>query len=125
MMPRLRRLRAARCSRCRRRRGYIAGDVYAGGGDSERARYMVAKNAYRLRQRDEPDNRIRYRKRREVIYARTGPERWRWRAVDTALIVKQLERAEERIAQVINAEHDVLADLLRGRRDDPSPKSGG
>jgi uncharacterized protein DUF5906 len=104
---------------------YIVGGVYAGGGDSERARHTVAKNAYRLRQRDEPDNRIRYRKRREVIYARTGPERQRWRAADTALIVKQLDRAEERIVQVINAERDVLADLLRGRSDDPLPESGG
>jgi hypothetical protein len=33
------------------------------GGDSARARHTVAKNAYRLRQRDEPDNRIKYRKR--------------------------------------------------------------
>jgi hypothetical protein len=100
-------------------------EAHPGGGDSGRIRYTVAKNAYRLRQRDEPDNRIRYRKRRELIYARTGPERQRWRTADTALIVKQLERAEERIVQVINAEHDVLADLLRGRSDDPPPESDG
>jgi uncharacterized protein DUF5906 len=101
------------------------GGAHAGGGDSGRARYTVVKNAYRLRQRDEPDNRIRYRKRREVIYARTGSERRRWREADAALIVKQLDRAEERIVQVINAEHDVLADLLRGRSDDPPSESGG
>ena len=73
----------------------------------------------RLRQRDEPNNRIRYRKRPEVIYARTGPERQRWREVDTALIIKQLDRAEERITQVINAEPDVLADFMRRRTNDP------
>jgi hypothetical protein len=68
------------------------------GGDSGRTRHTVAKNAYRLRQRDEPNNRIQYRKRQEVIYARTGSERQRWRGADTALIIKQLDRAEERIA---------------------------
>jgi hypothetical protein len=104
---------------------HIAGGVHAGGGDSERARHTVAKNAYRLRQRDEPNNRIRYRRRQEVIYARTGSERQRWREADTALIVKQLDRAEERIVQVINAEYDVLADLLRRRSDDLPPESGG
>jgi len=103
---------------------YIAGGVHAGGGDSERARHTVAKNAYRLRWRDEPNNRIRYRKRPEVIYARTRSERQRWREADTALIVKQLDRAEERITQLIHAEHDVLADLLRRRSDDPAPEKG-
>jgi uncharacterized protein DUF5906 len=101
------------------------GGAHAGGGDSGRARYTVAKNAYRLRQRDEPDNRIRYRKRREVIYARTGSERQRWREADSALIVKQLDRTEERIVQVINAEHDVLAELLQRQGDDLPPESGG
>ena len=98
---------------------HIAGGAHASGGDSERARHTVAKNAYRLRQRDEPNNRIRYRKRPEVIYARTGPERQRWREVDTALIIKQLDRAEERITQVINAEPDGLADFMRRRTNDP------
>ena len=44
---------------------------YTGGGDGDRARHIVAKQAYRLRGRDEPNNRIKYRKRQEVIYART------------------------------------------------------
>jgi Family of unknown function (DUF5906) len=101
---------------------YIAGGAHTGGGDSERIRHTVAKNAYRLRQRDEPNNRIKYHKRPEVLYARTGSERQRWREADRALIIKQLDRAEERITQVINAEHDVLADLLRRRG---SPESGG
>ena len=83
------------------------------GGDSERIRHTVAKNAYRLRQRDEPNNRIKYRKRQEVIYARTAAERQKWRPAETKFIVEQLDRADERIVQVINAEHDVLADLLR------------
>jgi uncharacterized protein DUF5906 len=111
-------------SQAQRLISYLAGGVHAGGGDSERARHTVAKNAYRLRERDEPDNRIRYRKRQEVIYVRTRSERLRWREADMALIVKQLDRTEERIVQVINAEHDVLADLLRGRNDDPSPGGG-
>jgi hypothetical protein len=97
------------------------------GGDSERARHTVAKNAYRLRQRDEPNNRIRYRKRLEIIYARTRIEQQRWREADTAMIIKVLDRAEERVTQVINAEHDVLADLMRRRTDDcdPFPPEGG
>jgi hypothetical protein len=49
------------------------------GGDGDRARHTVAKNAYRLRERDEPDSRIKYRKRQEIIYARTRDERRRWR----------------------------------------------
>jgi hypothetical protein len=101
---------------------YLAGGV---GGDSERIRHTVAKNAYRLRQRDEPNNRVKYRKRREVIYTRTGSERQRWRETDAALVIKQLDRAEERITQVVNAEYDVLADLLRRRSDDPPLESGG
>jgi hypothetical protein len=38
-----------------------------------------------------------------------------------------LDRAEERVMQVVNAEHDVLADLAKRRADDPdsaSPKDG-
>jgi hypothetical protein len=99
---------------------YFAG--YTGGGDSGRIRHTVAKNAYRLRQRDEANNRIEYRKRQEVIYAHTEPERRRWRLADTALIIKQLNQAENWITQVINAEYDALADLVRRRRlDEPEP----
>jgi hypothetical protein len=39
------------------------------------------------------------------------------------MIIKQLEQAEARIVQVVNAEHDVLADLLRRRADDPGSSS--
>jgi hypothetical protein len=99
---------------------YLAAHT-GGSGDSERARHTIAKNAYRLRERDEPDNRIRYCKRQEIIYARTRAERQRWREADTRMIIKVLDRTEERVTQVINAERDVLADLLRRRADDPYP----
>jgi hypothetical protein len=89
------------------------------GGDSGRTRHTVAKNAYRLRARDEPNNRIRYRKRLEVIYSRTRAERQHWREADTGVIIAALERTEERVTQVINAERDVFADLMKQRADDP------
>ena len=79
------------------------------GGDSNKARHTVAKNAYRLRQRDETDNRIKYHKRQEVIYARTRAEQRRWHPADKEMIIAALERKEEWVMQVINAEHDVLA----------------
>jgi hypothetical protein len=95
------------------------------GSDSARTRHTVAKNSYRLREQDEPDNRIRYRKRREIIYARTGAERKRWRKADTRMIIRELDRAEERVTQVINAERDVLADLMRPNDLDSSSLEGG
>jgi hypothetical protein len=101
---------------------YFTGST-SGGGDSGRTRHTVAKNAYRLRQPNEANSRIKYHKRQEVIYARTGPERRRWRPADTAMIVKQLDWAEERVTQVINAERDVLADLTRRRTDEPDPST--
>jgi len=101
--------------------GYIG--AHTGGDWSDRARHTVAKNAYRLRERDEPNNRIRYHKRLEVIYAGTAAERQRWCPADTAMIIKALDRTEERVTQVINAERDVLADLMQRRmNDDPSPE---
>src|SRR5262249_33103401 len=36
---------------------------------SYKARHTVTKNAYRLRKRDEPNSRIRYRNRQEIVYA--------------------------------------------------------
>ena len=50
--------------------GYF-GD-YKSGDWTDKARHIVAKNAYRLRERGEPNNRIKYRKRDEIIYARTA-----------------------------------------------------
>jgi hypothetical protein len=101
---------------------YIGAYQAASGNGSDKARHTVAKNAYRLRQRDEADNRIRYRKRLEVIYARTKAEQRRWRGADTKMIVAALDRAEERVTQVINAERDVLADFLRTQNLNSSPE---
>jgi Family of unknown function (DUF5906) len=80
---------------------------------SGKARHTVAKNAYRLRKRNESNNRIKYRARQEIVYARTNVEQQRWHGADIELIVRQLDIAEERATQVINAERDVLADLMR------------
>jgi hypothetical protein len=101
---------------------YIGAYQVGSGNGSDKARHTIAKNAYRLRQRDEADNRIRYRKRQEVIYARTRAERARWRGADTTMIVAALDRAEERVTQVINAERDVLADFMRARNFNLSPE---
>jgi hypothetical protein len=89
--------------------------AYTGGDWSDRARHTVAKNAYRLRERGEADNRIKYRNRQEVIYARTRPEQRRWREADTRMIVAALDRAEERVTQVVSGERDVFADFLRAQ----------
>ena len=102
---------------------YIGAYQVGSGNGSDKARHTVAKNAYRLRQRDEADNRIRYRKRLEVIYARTKAEQRRWREADTRMIVAALDRTEERVTQVINAERDLLADLARVLR--PEDETGG
>src|SRR5262249_954612 len=82
---------------------------------SDKARHTVAKNAYRLRERNEPHNRIKYRKRQEIVYARTNADQQRWYESDTGLIVRQLDMTETRVTQVINAECDVLADLIRAQ----------
>ena len=87
---------------------------------SDRARHTVAKNAYRLRERNEPSNRIKYRKRQEIIYARAKADQQHWRGADTGLIIRQLDMTEEWITQIVNAEHDVLADLMRAH-DSNSP----
>ena len=47
--------------------GYF-GD-YKTGDWTDKARHTVTKNAYRLRGRGEPNNRIKYRNRKEIIYA--------------------------------------------------------
>jgi hypothetical protein len=82
---------------------------------SGKARHTVAKNAYRLRERNEPNNRIKYRKRQEIVYARAKTDQQRWHGADTELIIRRLDMAEERVTQVVNAERDVLADLIRER----------
>jgi hypothetical protein len=87
---------------------------YKTGDWSDRARHAVAKHAYRLRERSEPDNRIRYHRHREIIYARTQAEQHLWHEADTRLIVGALDRTEERVMQVINAERDAFADFRAG-----------
>src|SRR5262249_35622940 len=88
----------------------------------DKVRHAVAKNAYRLRERDEPDNRIKYRARREIVYARTRNERQRWRPADKEMIVAALDRTEERINHVINAEGDapdLMAQISKIRCEPP------
>jgi hypothetical protein len=80
-----------------------------------KARHIVAKNTYRLRERGEPNSRIKYRMRDEIIYARTDADQQRWREADTELIVRQLDIAEDRILQITNAKRDPLADLMRAQ----------
>jgi hypothetical protein len=96
--------------------------AYTGGDGSDRARHTVAKNAYRLREQDEANNRIKYRKRQEVVYARTRAEQQRWHEADTRMIIAALDRAEERVTQVVNAERDPLADLARRQRPEAPPE---
>jgi hypothetical protein len=90
---------------------------------SDKARHIVAKNAYRLRKRDEPNNRIMYRQRQEIVYARAKADQRCWCRVDTELIVRQLDITEERVTQVINAKRDVLADLMRVQDPNSSLKA--
>jgi hypothetical protein len=90
---------------------------------SGKARHTVAKNAYRLRERSEPNSRIRYRTRQEIVYACAKTDQQRWHGADTELITRQLDIAEERVAQALNAERDVFADFMRGR-DPNSPLKG-
>jgi hypothetical protein len=80
--------------------GYFGGA--SGSEGSERAKHTVAKNAFRLRGRGESYNRIRFQKRQEILYARTGPERQSWLAADKEIIVKALKRTEERVAHILN-----------------------
>jgi hypothetical protein len=92
--------------------GYF-GD-YAGGDWADKALYVIAKNAYRLRKQ-----RIRYNKRKEIIYACTEAKRQRWRAADNALIAKQLARTEKRVVDILNSggQGDIVA-LLKAARED-------
>src|SRR5262249_33888083 len=61
---------------------------YKTGDWSDKARHTVTKNAYRLRERNEPSNRIEHQKRREIIYARTKVDQRRWHDTETKLIIK-------------------------------------
>jgi len=98
------------------------GDFRAGDW-SDKARHTVAKNAYRLRERSEPNNRIMYRTRQEIVYAHTNADQLRWHGADTELIIRQLDIAEERATQVINAKRDALADLMHEHDPNSPPKA--
>src|SRR5262249_35694763 len=95
--------------------GYF-GD-YKTGEWTNMARHAVAKNAYRLRERGEPNNRIKYLGRHEIIYTRTKTDQQLWRPADTKMIVKQLEKAEAMIVRCINTgQMDITARLAELRR---------
>jgi Family of unknown function (DUF5906) len=101
--------------------GYF-GD-YKIGDWTDKARHTVAKNAYRLRGRSEPNNRIEYRKRQEIIYARTAVDQKRWRGADKEMIVAALDRTEERVARVVlrggGGEVDIATRIDEIRRKAP------
>jgi hypothetical protein len=94
--------------------GYF-GD-YKTGDWSDKARHTVAKNAYRLRKRSEPNNRIKYLKRDEIIYARTKADQQSWHPADTKMIIKQLDLTEKRIVRLINTGQLDITARLEGLR---------
>jgi hypothetical protein len=98
-----------------------------GGAWTEKASYAVAKNAYRLRKRDEANNRIWYRKRQEVIYARTVEDQQRWHDADTKLIAAALDRTEAWIVRLANVslQVDDLEDLARAVKTMDEQDDGG
>jgi hypothetical protein len=90
---------------------------YVSGDWGNQALHTIAKNAYRLRKQ-----RIRHRKRREIVYARTEAERRRWLPADKAMIIAALNRAEERVVRVINSgggQLDIGARLKEASRGPP------
>ena len=89
-------------------------------GGEDRVRHAIAKRAYRRRERGSPDNRLKYRGRQEIIYARTEPERRRWRPADRDMVVAALNRTEERIIRITRSENDALSNFTR-ERDDNDP----
>jgi hypothetical protein len=97
--------------------GYF-GD-YASGDWSNQALHTIAKNAYRLR-----DGRIRHRKRKEIIYARTEIERRRWLPADKAMIIAALDRTENRAVRVINSSQDDIVTQLEAASKPPEEEDG-
>jgi hypothetical protein len=71
-------------------------------GGEDRVRHAIAKRAYR---------------RQEIIYARTEPERRRWRPADRDMVVAALNRTEEQIIRITRGENDALSSLVRERED--------
>jgi hypothetical protein len=86
-------------------------------GGEDRVRHAIAKRAYRRRQRDEPDNRLQYHGRSEIVYARTEIERRRWRLADKGIVIAALDRTEERVARIMHSGGDALSSLMRERDD--------
>ena len=86
-------------------------------GGEDRVRHAIAKHAYRRRERGEPDNRLKYRGRQEIVYARTEPERRRWRPADREMVVAALNRTEEQIIRIMRSENDALSNFTRERED--------
>jgi hypothetical protein len=94
---------------------------YASGDWSNQALHTIAKNAYRLRK-----GRIRHRKRREIIYARTEAERRRWLPADKAMIIAALDRTEERVVRVINTgQIDIITQLKEAGCKPPEGEEKG
>jgi hypothetical protein len=94
--------------------GYF-GSYTTSGEWANHAMHTIIKNAYRLRGAHETGGRIRYRKRREIVYASTVAERWRWLPADKAMIVVQLDRTEERVVAIMNdSSQSDLEELLKG-----------
>jgi hypothetical protein len=92
---------------------------YKTGDWTNMARHTVAKNAYRLRARSEPNNRIEYLKRKEIIYARTKADQRSWHPADTQMIIKQLDMVEAMIVRLVNTgQIDIAARLEEIRRGD-------
>jgi hypothetical protein len=99
---------------------------YKTGDWSDKARHTVTKNTYRLRDRSEPNNRIRYLGRQEVVYARTKVDQRRWHPAETKFITEQLDQTEKMIVRCIHAgQIDInarLEELRRKREEDEDDK---
>ena len=99
--------------------GYF-GD-YKTGDWSDMARHTVTKNAHRRRERSESNNRIAYRNRKEIVYARTAQEQKRWHAADKEMVVAALDRAEEQVACAVQGSGggaiDITAQLKELQRE--------
>jgi hypothetical protein len=95
---------------------------YKTGDWSDKARHTVTKNAYRLRERNEPNNRIKYLGRQEIVYARTKADQQRWHPAETSFVAEQLDQTEKMIVRCIHAEQiDIntrLEELRRNREED-------
>jgi hypothetical protein len=76
------------------------GNFTSGSGEwSDKARHTVTKHARRLRERNEPNNRIIYRDKQEIIYARTAKDQQSWHGADKEMILRALDRTELQVAR--------------------------